>query len=99
MTVGGGNGEVAPGPQVTSDAELEQFIRDTSVSTAHQQGTAAMRPLEDQGVVSATLEVYGVQRLRVIDASVHPIYVDQHPTAAIYMVAEKGAQMIKDKHA
>jgi choline dehydrogenase-like flavoprotein len=92
------NGELAPGAQIITDADLEKFIRDTSVSTAHQQGTAAMRPLDDQGVVSPTLEVYGVQRLRVCDASIHPLYVDQHPTAAIYMVAEKAAQMIKDKY-
>lgn len=56
-----------------------------------------MLPL-GEGVVSPTLEVYGVRGLRVIDASVFPLYVDQHPQGAVYMVAEKGAQMIQDKY-
>ena len=54
-----------------------------------------MRRLDDEGVVSHTLEVYGDQALRIVDASIMPLFVDQHPTAAIYMIAEKASQMIK----
>lgn len=97
--VGPAHGEVVPGPNITSDEDIEKFIRETSVSVAHQTGSAAMRPLDDEGVVSPTLEVYGVQGLRVIDASIMPVFVDQHPSAAVYMIAEKGAQMIKDEYA
>lgn len=97
-TIGPGNGDIVPGPNVQTDDEIANFIRETSVSAAHQSGTAAMRPYDDEGVVSPTLEVYGVRGLRVVDASIMPLFVDQHPTAAIYMIAEKAAQMIKDMY-
>jgi choline dehydrogenase-like flavoprotein len=58
-----------------------------------------MRPLDDEGVVSHTLEVYGVKGLRVVDNSIVPVFVDQHPTASIYMIAEKAAQMIVSRYA
>ena len=86
-SVGPANGEVVPGPSVQTDEQIAEFIRQTSVSSAHQAGTAAMRPLDDEGVVSHTLEVYGVKALRVVDNSIVPVFVDQHPTAAIYMIA------------
>jgi len=57
-----------------------------------------MLPL-GEGAASPTLEMYGVSGLRVIDASIFPLFVDQHPQAAVYMVAEKGAQMIQDQYA
>lgn len=98
FTVGPIHGEIVPGANVTSDEYIEKFIRRTAVSVAHQSGTAAMRPLGEE-VVSSTLEVYGVKRLRLIDASIFPLFVDQHPQAAVYMVAEKGAQIILDKYA
>ena len=97
-TVGPANGELVPGPSVQTDAELEQFLRETAWPANHHAGTAAMRPLDDEGVVSPTLEVYGVSGLRVVDASIIPIFVDQHTSAAVYMIAEKGAQMIIDKY-
>ena len=87
-----------PGPSVQSDEDIINFIRETTVSTDHQSGTARMSPLDDEGVVSPTLEVYGVWGLRVVDASIMPVFVDQHPTAAVYMIAEKAAQMIADKY-
>jgi choline dehydrogenase-like flavoprotein len=98
FTVGPAEGEIVPGPTVQTDEEVARFICQTSVSSAHQARTVAMRPLDDEGVVSPTLEVYGVKGLRVVDNSIVPVLVDQHPTAAIYMIAEKAAQMVSDKY-
>lgn len=55
-----------------------------------------MLPLEDGGVVDPRLRVYGVEGLRVIDCSVIPVLPDVNILASIYMIAEKGAEMIKE---
>jgi choline dehydrogenase len=57
-----------------------------------------MRPKDDQGVVDARLRVYDVDGLRVVDNSIPPVMLDQHPTLTIYMLAEKAADMIKQDH-
>lgn len=51
------------------------------------------RPQAHIGVLE--VKVYGIQGLRVVDASVFPVIPDTHPVAATYMVAEKTADMIK----
>lgn len=62
----------------------------------HEVGTAKMGPSTDStAVVDPELRVYGVKGLRVIDASIMPEVPVGHLTATIYMIAEKGADMIK----
>ncbi len=48
-----------------------------------------------EGVVDSELKVFGTKNLRVIDASVFPVIPDCRIQNAVYMVAEKGADMIK----
>lgn len=55
-------------------------------------GTCTMGP---QGVVDASLKVYGVKRLRVVDASVMPASISGNTQAAVVMIAEKASDMIK----
>lgn len=57
-----------------------------------------MGPSIDEGVVNGRLQVHGVRNLRVIDASVFPIIPDARIQNPVYMVAEKGADMIKADH-
>jgi choline dehydrogenase-like flavoprotein len=57
-----------------------------------------MLPLDKGGVVDENLKVYGVERLRVVDASVFPVIPDTHTVGATYMLAEKAAMMIKKEH-
>jgi choline dehydrogenase len=47
------------------------------------------------GVVDPQLKVYGTSNLRIIDASVIPVQMSGHPTAALYALAERASQMIK----
>jgi choline dehydrogenase len=49
----------------------------------------------EEGVVDSKLKVHGVNGLRVIDASIFPVIPDCRIQADVYMVAEKGADMIK----
>ena len=83
--------EVWPGPRGESDAEFEAFIRDTAETLYHPVGTCAIGD-----VVDPQLRVRGVDRLRVVDASVMPSIVTGHPNAAVVMIGERGAEMINN---
>lgn len=62
----------------------------------HEIGTVKMGPKSDpNAVVDPELRVHGVKKLRVIDASVMPAMTTGHINAGIFMVAEKGADLIK----
>lgn len=79
-----------------SDAYLECGIRTISMTIYHQCGTAKMGPHNDpMAVVDPRLRVYGIKGLRVIDASVMPTVVSGNTNAAVIMIGEKGADMIK----
>lgn len=58
--------EVTPGPGVQSDAELEEFVRNTVGTVFHCVGSASMLPEEDGGVVDSKMKVYGTKNLRIV---------------------------------
>lgn len=68
------------------------YILNTATSMWNFFGTCTMGP---QGVVDASLKVYGVKRLRVVDASVMPASISGNTQAAVVMIAEKASDMIK----
>ena len=89
-------GESLPGPQVQSDDELLDFARRYGVSSYHVDGTAKMGPASDPAaVVDDELRVHGVQKLRVVDASVMPTIPSANTCAATMMIAEKAADLIR----
>lgn len=53
------------------------------------KGTCSMGPSPDKYVVNNKLQVHGVSRLRVIDASIIPIVPNSNPISVITMIAEK----------
>ncbi|XP_065350184.1 glucose dehydrogenase [FAD, quinone]-like [Cloeon dipterum] len=82
---------------VNSDAFWECVIRHYSQTIYHPTCTAKMGPLTDpMAVVDHELRVHGVEKLRVIDASIMPNIVSGNTNAPVIMIAEKGADMIKD---
>jgi choline dehydrogenase len=82
--------ELAPGANVTSDADLRKALRNIiGPSFQHPCCTAAMIPKELGGVVGPDLRVHGVKRLRVVDASIMPLIPAAHTTSTVYAVAEK----------
>jgi choline dehydrogenase len=98
FTVGADYGEVVPGANVTDDATILEYLKSTLLPVWHASGTCRMLPRSDGGVVDDRLKVYGVDGLRVVDASVFPIIPDQHVQGPTYMVAEKAADMIKEDY-
>ncbi|XP_055845318.1 glucose dehydrogenase [FAD, quinone] [Episyrphus balteatus] len=80
-----------------SDEYLECHIRTISMTIYHPCGTAKMGPAWDQeAVVDPRLRVYGVRGLRVIDASIMPTISSGNTNAPVIMIAEKGADLIKE---
>jgi choline dehydrogenase-like flavoprotein len=89
-----GGTEHARSASATTDAEIEQFIRDYADTIYHPVGTCRMGP-GPMDVVGADLRVHGLQGLRVVDASIMPRIVGGNTNAPVIMVAEKAADMIK----
>jgi choline dehydrogenase len=85
--------ELAPGPDVKSDKQIDAFIRRTVESAYHPCGTCRMGT--DRGaVVDPQTRVHGIERLRVVDSSIFPIITTGNLNAPTIMVAEKAADMI-----
>lgn len=85
--------EYAPGADVVSDADLDAYIRANAMSVYHLAGTCRMGN-DDQAVVTPDLKVRGMQKLRVIDASIMPRLVTGNTNSAVIMIAEKASEMI-----
>lgn len=76
------------------DEELLTCFRGNSGSIYHLCGSAAMGPDATTSVVDASLKVYGVSGLRIVDASIFPNITAGNINAPTMMVAERGAAMI-----
>jgi choline dehydrogenase-like flavoprotein len=86
--------EILPGPQVTEEADLKADIRARGVSNLHPVGTCRMGR-EIDAVVDPQLKVYGIDGLRVADASIMPSIVAGNTNAPSIMIGEKCADMVK----
>ena len=85
--------EITPGPEVQSDAELDEFVRTTTTTAYHPVGTCAMGNDAD-AVVDAQLRVHGIAGLRVADASIMPTITSGNTNAPCVMIGDKAAAMI-----
>jgi choline dehydrogenase len=87
--------ELFPGPEVRSDADIDAWIRRGAETIYHPVGTCRMGAAGDaMAVVDDRLKVFGIEGLRVVDASVMPTLVGGNTNAPTIMVAEKAADMI-----
>ncbi|KAL1498236.1 hypothetical protein ABEB36_009068 [Hypothenemus hampei] len=73
-------------------------LRYTAFAGFHACGTTRMGTNLKESVVSPQLKVHGFKNLRVIDAGAMPAVVSGHNNAAVVMIAEKGADFIKNEH-
>jgi choline dehydrogenase len=90
--------ELAPGPGVRTDAEIDAWVRATAETIYHPIGTCKMGVDGDaMAVVDAELRVRGIAGLRVVDASVMPSLVSSNTNAPTIMIAEKAADYIKGR--
>jgi choline dehydrogenase len=86
--------ELAPGTEVQSDEALETYVRAICGTVYHPVGTCKMGT-DSMAVVDSELRVHGVQRLRVVDASIMPTLTTGHTNAPTIAIGEKAADLIK----
>ncbi|KAF4987984.1 hypothetical protein FGRMN_10032 [Fusarium graminum] len=87
----------SPSPADFKDDQLlENWVVQNTITDWHPVGTCAMGGIAgiEGGVVDERLRVYGVQGLRVADASIMPLQISAHIQATVYAIAEKAAHMI-----
>jgi choline dehydrogenase len=93
-------GELSPGAEVKTDAEIDAWIRANGETIYHPVGTCRMGVAGDaMAVVDGELRVQGIAGLRVIDASVMPTLVGGNTNAPTMMIAEKAADLIRGRAA
>ncbi|XP_063967625.1 choline dehydrogenase, mitochondrial-like [Lytechinus pictus] len=87
--------ELRPGSSTQSDAELDAFIRAKAETIYHPCCTCKMGSEDDpMAVVDSSTRVFGVENLRVVDASIMPSIVSGNTNAPTIMIAEKAADII-----
>ncbi|MYE24082.1 MAG: choline dehydrogenase [Gammaproteobacteria bacterium] len=90
--------ELQPGTAVTSDAEIDRWVRNNAESAYHPCGACRMGAAEDDdAVVDPECRVRGLAGLRVVDSSVFPAITNGNLNAPTIMVAERAADMILGK--
>ncbi|MEP4767137.1 MAG: GMC family oxidoreductase N-terminal domain-containing protein [Roseibium sp.] len=89
--------ERLPGPDVKTDEDYFRFICEHSKTSHHAAGTCRMGP-DDKAVVDTRLRFNGIDKLRVVDASIMPTVISSNTNAAAIMIGEKAADMIHQDH-
>ena len=86
--------EWKPGPEFNTDGELARIAGDLGTTIFHPVGTCKMGH-DELAVVNDRLAVHGISGLRVIDASVMPYITSGNTNAPTVMIAEKGAEFVR----
>ncbi len=86
--------ELTPGPEVQSDNQLRDFVRNTADTYHHQAGSCKMGQ-DAMAVVDPQLRVYGVEGLRIADASVMPAVPSGNCHTGVLMIGEKCSDLVK----
>ena len=87
-------GESSPGASVASDEQILEWVRKDAETALHPSCTAKMGSDAMSVVDPETMKVYGVEGLRICDASVFPYVPNGNIYAPVMMVAEKAADLI-----
>ena len=90
-------GEISPGASVSTDEEILKWVAQDGETAYHPSCTAKMG-IDDMSVVDPkSMKVYGVEGLRVVDASVFPFVTNANIYSPVMMVGEKAADLILGK--
>ena len=88
--------ELEPGPDVKTDDEIDEYIRNNLITVEHPTCTCPMGQ-GAEAVLDPECRVFGVEGLRVVDASAMPDLVSAHTNACVIMMADKVSDMIRGR--
>ena len=88
-------GEISPGPEVETDEQILEWVRKDGETALHPSCTCRMGAADDDSVVDPlTMKVWGVEGVRVVDASAMRYVTNGNIYAPVMMMAEKAADLI-----
>jgi choline dehydrogenase len=87
--------ELYPGPEVTSQEDLRDWIRRSAITYHHQVGTCRMGT-DEGAVVDPRLRVHGIEGLRVADASIMPVVTSGNTNAPSVLIGERLADFVAE---
>ncbi|MCB1804498.1 MAG: choline dehydrogenase, partial [Candidatus Competibacteraceae bacterium] len=88
--------EIQPGGSVSSDQDIDAWVRANAESAYHPSCTCKIGPDHDpMAVLDAACRVRGIEHLRVVDSSIFPTITNGNLNAPTIMVAEKAADLIR----
>ena len=87
---------LAPSTDLTTDAEIDEWIRQEVITVNHPLGTCSMGRSTDS-VLDPDLKVRGVEGLRVVDAAALPDMPSGHINAIVMMLAERASDLIRGR--
>ena len=90
--------EFLPGVEVQSDEDLVEEVGNIATTIFHPVGTCKMGQ-DSNAVTGADLRVHGLNRLRIVDASIMPRIVSGNTASPVVMIAEKAADMVRQGRA
>ncbi|MGI9351128.1 MAG: GMC family oxidoreductase [Rhizobiaceae bacterium] len=90
--------EIFPGSEVNTDEEMIEDIRQRAGTVFHPVSTCRMGIDERTSVVDPKLKVHGLEKLRIVDASIFPTITSGNTNAPTIMVAEKASELILNEY-
>ena len=92
--------EIAPGADITTDEELSTYGRAVHHTVYHPSGTCRMGDADDDlAVVDPELRVRGIEGLSIADGSIFPTMPTVNPVVATFMIGERAADLVRQRHA
>jgi choline dehydrogenase len=87
-------GELSPGPDASSDSDIDAFVRANAQSAYHPSCSCKMGS-DKMAVVDGELRVHGIEGLRVVDSSIMPRITNGNLNAPSIMIGERGADFVR----
>lgn len=89
--------ELAPGIDIQSDEQLNEYLM-SAVESAYHPCSSCKMGADEMAVVDGNCKVHGLDGLRIVDSSIMPDIVSGNLNAPTVMIAEKAADLIKGSH-